>query len=89
VQPWQPGYVSDVRRQANAELQRRPMKQRRIGPDGETGSKPPPQGGNPPVAPTGQNVLQEARDARVDAKKSELWSLIKTLSPAITRLISG
>lgn len=83
VQPWQPGYVSDVRGQANAELQRRPMKQRRIGPDGETGSKPPPQGGNPPVVPTGQNVLQEARDARVAAKRAELERLFDAQKPPV------
>lgn len=41
VVPWMPGFGSDIREEANAELQRRPMKERRIGPGGETGPLPP------------------------------------------------
>lgn len=41
VAPWMAGFVNEMRRDANAELLRRPKKQRRIGPGGETGPLPP------------------------------------------------
>lgn len=41
VVPWLPGFVSDQRQLANAELLRRPLKQRRKGPDG-VGARIPP-----------------------------------------------
>lgn len=47
--PWLMGMSNDIRREANAELAKRPIKQRRIGPDGEIGgSVPPPADGNGP-----------------------------------------
>lgn len=42
VGPWMPGMINNVRKESNAELQRRPMKFRRLGPDGEIGAKIPP-----------------------------------------------
>lgn len=41
VIPWMPGFVSDIRDAANTELLTRPLKERRIGPNGETGWLPP------------------------------------------------
>ena len=50
--PWIPGMVNEQRDLANAELQNRPVKQRRIGPGGEVGaSLPPPSRENPPTGP--------------------------------------
>ena len=48
--PWMPGFVTDIRAESNQELLRRPLKTRRIGPDGEVGGYLPP----PPndLAPT-------------------------------------
>lgn len=51
VVPYMKGFVSDTRTQANAELMRRPLKQRRIGPNGETGPLPPKSGGSIPPKP--------------------------------------
>ncbi|AMM44186.1 virion structural protein [Arthrobacter phage KellEzio] len=49
VGPWMPGMVNDLAEEANAEMQRRPKAQRRIGPNGEIGgSVPPPSTGNSP-----------------------------------------
>ena len=41
IVPYMSGFVTDIRARANAELMRRPLKQRRIGPNGETGPLPP------------------------------------------------
>lgn len=41
VVPWLPGFVSEQRKEANAEIKRRPLKQRRKGPDGYAGRLPP------------------------------------------------
>jgi hypothetical protein len=50
VSPWVPGMVNDLAKEANAEMLRRPKKDRRIGPDGEIGGKvPPPSDTNPPT----------------------------------------
>ena len=50
VSPWVPGMVNDLAKEANAEMLRRPKKDRRIGPDGEIGGKvPPPSDGNSPT----------------------------------------
>lgn len=47
--PWLMGMSNDIRAEANRELAKRPLKQRRIGPDGEIGgSVPPPADGNGP-----------------------------------------
>lgn len=65
VVPWMVGMVSDVRKQANAELLTRPLKQRRIGPNGETGPLPPkvPVGPKPaPPAPAPAWTTESARD---------------------------
>lgn len=40
--PWMAGFVNVQRAEANAELQRRPMKQRRIGPGGQLAVQLPP-----------------------------------------------
>lgn len=48
--PWMAGFVNEQRAAANAELQTRPLKERRIGPNGPTGRMPPPPR-NPPPAP--------------------------------------
>lgn len=48
IVPYLPGFVVDQRRPANAELARRPRKQRRKGPGGSTASVPPPDRSNPP-----------------------------------------
>lgn len=40
--PWMPGFVSDIKAEANAEIMRRPLKERKFGPEGYTGSLPPP-----------------------------------------------
>lgn len=50
---WMPGFVNDQRREANAELQQRPLKQRRIGPGGQTGPLPPKAGPRTPPPTTG------------------------------------
>lgn len=42
VVPWMPGFGNDIRAEANAELMRRPLKQRRLGPGGEIGGRVPP-----------------------------------------------
>ena len=77
VRPWQPGHVSDARKRANEELQRRPLKERRIGPDGEIGgSVPPPDRGNPPSGPKPLSPAQESRNARVAETKKKLDDLI-------------
>jgi hypothetical protein len=50
VGPWMPGMVNDLAEEANAEMQRRPKKDRRIGPDGEIGGRvPPPSDVNSPT----------------------------------------
>lgn len=53
--PWLPGMINDMRAISNEELQRRPMSQRRIGPDGPEGRMPPkarpPEPETGPVAP--------------------------------------
>lgn len=41
VLPWMPGMVNDIRREANTELRRRPLKEREKGPRG-VGAKIPP-----------------------------------------------
>lgn len=41
VVPWMSGFVSDIRAASNAELLRRPLKQRRLGPNGEGPKLPP------------------------------------------------
>lgn len=48
VGPHMPGFISEARRAANKELQNRPMKERRKGPDGPAGSIPGPDSKNPP-----------------------------------------
>lgn len=48
IVPYLAGFVVDQRRPANAELARRPTKQRRKGPGGSTASVPPPDRSNPP-----------------------------------------
>lgn len=42
VRPWMSGFLSKTRQEANAERQRRPMKERRLGPNGEIGARIPP-----------------------------------------------
>lgn len=42
LMPWMPGFLDGMRQRANAELQRRPIEQRRRGPNGELGVKPQP-----------------------------------------------
>jgi hypothetical protein len=49
--PWMPGFVNAQREESNAELLRRPLKQRRLGPNGELGARLPP--GPLGDAPTG------------------------------------
>lgn len=49
VVPWMPGMVNEFRKAANDELRNRPLKERRIGPNGEIGGRIPPP---PPAAPT-------------------------------------
>lgn len=46
--PWMSGFVSTIRQDANHELLTRPLKQRRIGPNGEIGGRVPPPPKNPP-----------------------------------------
>lgn len=41
IVPYMKGFVTDIRERSNAELLRRPIAQRRIGPNGETGPLPP------------------------------------------------
>lgn len=55
VVPWMKGFVSDVRTDANAEIKRRPAKQRRYGPDGYGGSLPP----RPPSTPPPTTTLKQ------------------------------
>lgn len=77
VAPWQPGYLSDARTDANAELQRRPLWERRIGPNGEGPTPAPPDPGNKPVPGTGVSpAVQAVRDARVAEKKAQLEALL-------------
>lgn len=42
VRPWMSGFLSETRREANEERQRRPLSQRRLGPNGEIGARIPP-----------------------------------------------
>jgi hypothetical protein len=42
MRPWMSGFLSKIREEANAELQKRPKAQRRLGPDGEIGGRIPP-----------------------------------------------
>lgn len=50
VRPWMSGFLKDIRKAANAELSRRPKKERRLGPGGEIGARiPPPYDWNKPV----------------------------------------
>ena len=50
VRPYMTGFLSQTRAEANAEMQKRPKAQRRLGPDGEIGARiPPPNDWNPPV----------------------------------------
>jgi hypothetical protein len=50
MRPWMSGFLKDTRKAANAELSRRPMKERRLGPGGEIGARiPPPYDWNQPV----------------------------------------
>lgn len=82
IRPWQPGYISKARAEANAELQRRPMKQRRLGPGGP-GQKPaPPDPANPP-APRTPSPAAAARDARVQQKLAELQKLLAKLQAPV------
>lgn len=48
VGPHMPGFISQARKAANSELVKRPMKERRKGPDGPAGSIPGPTTDNPP-----------------------------------------
>ena len=52
VVPWMPGFVSDIRKEANAEIANRPEKQKRFGPDGYGGRLPPPAPGHSPSGPS-------------------------------------
>lgn len=67
VVPWMPGFVSDIRKEANAEIANRPEKQKRFGPDGYGGRLPP--RGPVPVAPpqiervVGSQLSKEALEA--------------------------
>lgn len=67
VVPWLPGFINTQRGPANAELARRPAKQRRKGPEGSTASNPPPDRSNPPgkrppVAPVTTAARRRARE---------------------------
>lgn len=42
MRPWMSGFLSKTRAEANEEMQKRPKKQRRLGPGGEIGSRIPP-----------------------------------------------
>lgn len=42
MRPWMSGFLSGTRKAANAEMKKRPMAQRRLGPNGEIGSRVPP-----------------------------------------------
>lgn len=39
--PWMPGFIGDIKDDANAEIRRRPTKEKKFGPEGYTGSLPP------------------------------------------------
>lgn len=83
VQPWQPGYASDVRRRANTELQRRPIEQRRIGPNGPGYPVAPPADGNQPAnqsATSTPSATEKARRDRVQQKRDELADRIKRMT---------
>ena len=60
--PWLPGFLSGMRVDANAEIRRRPAKQRRRGPDGSTANLPPRLEPAPGSRPSGEaaEVLSEA-----------------------------
>lgn len=77
IRPWQSGYLSKARAEANAELQNRPMAERRIGPNGPGGTLPPPVDGNPPKggAP-GPSPFEVDRAARIAEKRARLQGLI-------------
>jgi hypothetical protein len=50
MRPWMSGFLSGTREAANAEMQKRPKSQRRLGPNGEIGSRiPPAYDWNPPT----------------------------------------
>ena len=87
VRPWQPGFASDARREANEELLRRPMKDRRIGPNGPEIKLPPAADGNPPVQPS-QAAVDAARQARIDAKKERLKVLVEEARKRQTRKLT-
>jgi hypothetical protein len=61
VVPWMAGMVSGIRKEANDELLRRPLKQRRIGPGGQIGGYIPP----PPTPPTPMPSLPPKATFRV------------------------
>lgn len=66
VVPWLPGFVSTIRQEANAELQRRPAKERRYGVGGSTARRVPlPEEGPrlPYVAPGAVDPAAAARRA--------------------------
>lgn len=71
VIPWMSGFVSDIRSAANAELLKRPMRQRRIGPGGETGPLPPKVKG--PNKPPTLKAATSARQALPESVR-ESWA---------------
>lgn len=80
VVPWMPGFVSDTRAAANAEIARRPPKEKRFGPDGYGGRLPPPPSGptsappstpRPPLGPGG-----------VPAAPTPAWEAAAATDPA-------
>lgn len=85
VIPWMAGFVSDIRAASNTELLKRPLKQRRIGPGGETGPLPPKAAGpnKPPTLPRGVSRT----DAEAAAKR--VLDGVKAAEPKITRLLKG
>lgn len=74
--PWMPGFVNTLRKDANAELLTRPLKQRRIGPNGEIGGRVPP----PP------RDLPPSLSSTLDSPKSPLSGSGVSLPGPKTRL---
>lgn len=96
VVPWMPGFVSDTRAEAAAEIAKRPPKEKRFGPDGYGGSLPPPAptGGPGPIVPTGPSaggyVPIDAGAVDLTALPNPVgWMLDQGLDDATLRAMMG
>ncbi|HEV2928148.1 MAG TPA: hypothetical protein VGW74_05615 [Propionibacteriaceae bacterium] len=94
IVPWLPGFINTQRGPANAELARRPAKQRRKGPEGSTASVPPPDRSNPPgrrppVPPVTTAARRRAREgASFEGGKVDPGEDVRR-SEGLARVLSG